>query len=130
MDDLVSVPVLDPHALLTMKQETSLTQDVNLDKAEDWVAHGTQKVRQPFGEVGPTDVSPTQNRIKTIKSLETVPQVIPKRRPVVTPPAKKKAKNALGTPLSAPSEFERPRSVVKKKGKQVARQVVQKWLDF
>ena len=94
MADLVSVSVVDPHALLG--QEASLTQDT--EKAADWV---------------------------TIKSPEASPQVIPKRRPVVTPPAKKKAKQALDTPLS---EFERPRSVAK--GKQVARQVVQKWLDF
>ena len=182
MDDLVSVPVLDPNALLTMKQEAKadLTQDMNLDKAADLVAqrqallttpaipeglktaqlkqlnhkvvHWTQKVRQPYGEgreTGPTetDVSPTQNMIqaliKTIKSLEASPAVIPKakRRPVddLTPvptpptrPAKKKAKKALGgdpsTPLSAPSEFERPSTVAK--GKQVAKDTVQKWLDF
>ena len=142
MDDLVSVPVVDPHALLTMKQ------DMHLYKAEDWLAQrqalltnpaipeGLKKVQllnEPLGEVGPTDVHPTQN--KTIKSSEESPAVIPKRcpvddlTPVPTRPTKKKAKQALDTPLS---EFERPRSVAK--GKQVARQVTKdlakKWLDF
>ena len=134
------------------------------------VAHWTKKVRQPFGEssdtgeVGPTetDVSPTQNMIKalikTIKSPEVDPPVIPKakRRPVddLTPvptpptrPAKKKAKKALGaestTPLTTLPSEERPstvsrskqvaKSFVKKKGKEfaykAAKDVAKKWLD-
>ena len=127
MDDLVSVPVVDPNVFLT-----SLTPD----KAVDWVAHGTQKVCQPFGEVGPTDVRPTPNR--TIKSPEESPAVIPQRcpvddlTPVPTRPAQKKAKQALDTPLSAHPEFKRPSTVAK--GKQVTRQVAKdlakKWLDF
>ena len=198
MDDLVSVPVIDPNAFLTMKQEAKadLTQDMNLDKAAELSAQRrallmnpnipdglktaqlkqlnrqvrtwTKKVRQPFGEgreTGPTetDVSPTQNMIqaliKTIKSPEASPAVIPKakRRPVddLTPmptpptrPAKKKAKKALGgepsTPLTAPELTEPPstvartkqvaKSYLKKKSKQVAKQVAKdaakKWLDF
>ena len=80
------------------------------------VARWTQKVREPFGEgsdVG--EMSPTQNMIKalikTIKSPDADPPVIPKRRPT------KKDASSLDIPTTP---------VARKKRKDVATQ----WLDF
>ena len=148
------------HALLINPSIPDGLKKAQLKQLNRKVAHWSKKVRQPFGEgsdVGGlgddvTDVSPTQNMvkalIKTIKSPEAVPTVIPKAKrrpvddltPVATPPirpAKKKAKQALGgyqdpgpsSPLSAPPDWLDPQEKRKSsvaKGKQLAKKYLKK----
>ena len=136
MDNLVSVPMTNPSAFLKQRAKASLTQDLTLDKAADLTAQRnalleddsipdglkraqlqqlnrqvrtwTQKVRQPFREGSDAgEDTVIKALIKTIKSPEADPPVIPKRRPT-----KKDA-----SPLAP---------VAQKKRKDVATQ----WLDF